>query len=167
MWWWVACAEPEGEVLREAALLAVADRWVTGDVALDPLTDRPDDGLCPESGVYVEGGTIEVNTEKCTYAWLQQPTLVDLAPDDVVEIVFWHSALLADAPAYGHLAITLGEQLVHERWVDIPADAMAYTDRIVTPPAAPAGTMIGLHLHNHGANTWNVLRVERAARALD
>lgn len=138
--------------------------WAPGteDLAPDPLAShRPPDGACPEGSVLVEGGSIEVNTGICSYAWLQQPTLADLRAGDEVELVFWHSALVADGPAEGHIALWVDGEPLYDRVIAIPSDAAAYTETVSVPFSSAVGAIVTLHLHNHGVNTWNLLRVER------
>lgn len=149
---------------RPPAELLDMSVWVEGDdaVAPDPLAShRPTDGVCPPGSVLVEGGSVEVQTGICTYAWLQQPALTDLRKGERVELVFWHSALVADGPAEGHLALWVDDEPLYDRVVPIPADATAYTESVVVPFTSPEGAIVTFHLHNHGANTWNLLRVER------
>jgi hypothetical protein len=149
---------------RLEADLADMTAWTPGSEAVAPdplLAHRPADASCPEGSVIVEGGSIEVNTGLCAYAWLQQPLLADLRPDDTVELVFWHSALVTEAPAEGHIALFVGNDLLYERVVSIPFPAMAYTETVAPDLSAPEGETLTLHLHNHGVNTWNLLRVER------
>ena len=73
----------------------------------------------------------------------------------------WHSALVAQEPAEGHFALLVDGELLWEKLVTIPADAGAYNDVVPVELQAEAGQTLQLHLHNHGANTWNLLRVER------
>ncbi|MEQ1566523.1 MAG: hypothetical protein ABMA64_12850 [Myxococcota bacterium] len=151
---------------RAAGTLVAMDGWTPGDVAVaaDPYApDRPVGADCPPSGYTVEGSSFEVNTGSCTWAWFQQPAAVDLIPGDVVEIVFWHSVLVADGPATGHLALSVGDAPLFEATVDIPHDPAAYTEVVEVPFTSDPGDVVTLHLHNHGANTWNLLRVERQA----
>jgi hypothetical protein len=75
--------------------------------------------------------------------------------------VLWHSALVSDPPAEAHLALQIGDDLLYERVVPVPSEAAAYTDSVEVPFRADAGEIVTFHLHNHGANTWNLLRVER------
>jgi hypothetical protein len=102
-----------------------------------------------------------VNTGLCTYAFLEQPLLADVAVGDEVEVAMWYSALVSTEPAEGHMALLIDGRLLWERVVPIPSDADAHTDLVEVGFDAPAGALIQLHVHNHGANTWNLLRVER------
>jgi hypothetical protein len=150
---------------REEAVLVDMAAWQPGDVAVapDPFPDhRPAEADCPEGGALLEGASFEIRTASCSYGWFQQPTLADLRPSDAVEIVFWHSTLVSDPPAQGHIALVVGDEVLYERYIDIPSEPAAYTET-VAGVSAPAGSVATLHLHNHGANDWNLLRVERTS----
>lgn len=151
---------------RPAAALVDMAAWQPGDAAVhaDPDADERAPGTdCPTGGSYLEGSSLEINTALCTWAWFQQPALADLRRGDVVELVYWHSALVADPPAQGHLALSVGDEVLYDTLVDIPKDAAAYTESVEVGFDAAAGEVVTLHLHNHGANTWNLLRVDRQA----
>lgn len=149
---------------RTQAVLVDMAAWDVGSESVqpDPLPDhRPVDGACPPGGTLLEGAAFEIQTGTCTYAWFQQPSLTDVRPGDVIEVVFWHAALVNETPAQGHLALFVGDDLLYEKWVDIPHDPAAYTETAIPSFSAPAGTPVTLHVHNHGANNWDLLRVER------
>jgi hypothetical protein len=154
-------AEPRPEVQ-----LGDMTIWGAPSVA-DPFGDIPPDGTCPIGGTRVEGSTFEADTGLCTYVWTEQPLLADLVPGDTIEIVFWHSSLVSDLPAEGHLALAVDGATLYERHVPIPSGYLAYTEQAEVDFEADAGAPLGLHLHNHGANTWNVLRVTRLAWPLE
>jgi hypothetical protein len=154
-----------GAPRAEGALVTMSD-WARGDGAVwaDPVPGHtPADASCPEGGALVEGASFEVRTGTCTYGWFQQPALIDLRPGDEVELVFWHSTLVSEEDGQGHVALFVGDDLLFERYVDIPSDPMAYTERVTVGASADEGAIVTLHLHNHGANDWNVLRIERQA----
>ena len=125
----VGCAgtEPLGDTgsvaPREPADLVDMAAWVEGSDAVAPdllASHRPPDGACPPGSVLVEGGSVEVQTGICTYAWLQQPALTDLRAGERVELVFWHSALVAENPAEGHLALLVDGETLYDRVVPNP-----------------------------------------------
>lgn len=141
----------------EAALIATERFVVSGS---DPVSHGTVD--CPVSGWGTEGATLEVDTGLCRYGVFEQPLLDDLVPADVVEVVFWHNQLVAPEPATGHLLLAIEGDVVFEVEVRIPAEPAAYTETF-TGVQAQAGDLLQLHLHNHGANTWNLLHVDRLA----
>lgn len=162
----VGCSGEEvpPEPRTEAALVDMT-AWARGEAAVwpDPLPDHyPPEADCPAGGALAESGTFEVRTGVCTRGWFQQPALADLIPGDEVELVFWHLALVSEvAGEQGHVALFVGDALLYEHHVDIPSDPVAYTEQVAVGFAAEAGDVVTLHLHNHGANDWNVLRVDR------
>jgi hypothetical protein len=151
---------------RPEAVLGDMTVWGPA-VAADPFDDIPEGGVCPIGGTFVEGQTFEANTGVCTYVWTEQPLLADLVPGDTVEVVFWHSTLVSDLPADAHLAFAVDGSTLYDRRVPIPSGYLAYTETAEVDFEAEAGAPLGLHLHNHGANTWNVLRLTRLAYPLE
>ncbi len=147
-------AEPEAP--RASADLLDVAAFVPADV--DPMGHGRVDG--PPVGWTLEGVTLEIDTGACHLAVFEQPLLADVRPDDVLELVFWHNQLVAEEPAEAHFALLVEDEVVYERFVPIPSDPLAYTDRFDGVTAAP-GDRLQLHLHNHGANTWNLLHLER------
>ncbi|MEN0061425.1 MAG: hypothetical protein AAGA48_04695 [Myxococcota bacterium] len=159
---WVGCAG-EG---RPAMELATMDGWRQAAVADDPFPDhRKDATECPLGGVLVEGSTIEIDTGICNYVVLEQPLQAPVEAGDEVEIVFWHNDLAALEEAEAHVAFSVDGVLWLDLTVPIPSVAAAYAELITVPQAAAVGAPLVLHLHNHGANTWNVLRLTRQSDA--
>jgi hypothetical protein len=157
--WWFACT---GEVVPprpDAPLVDVAS-WETASSA-DPFEDERPDGASCDDGAAVEGGTFEIDTGRCTWAWFEQPSLAEVRSGDTLEFVFWHGYLDAPAPAQTHVAVVLGDEVLHEVFLDVPGEPDAHTEVFTAPDDAPEGTPVGLHLHNHGSNTYNVLRLDR------
>jgi hypothetical protein len=156
---WAGCAPEPSEPLPPGPLVDVA-AWVPGGDP-DPFADhRPADAVC-DGGTKLETGTLEVDTDVCTWLWVTQPALAAVRAGDALEFVFWHNYLDAPEPAQGHLAVTIDGELVFEAFVDIPHEPAAHTETFDAPFDARSGAEVGLHLHNHGANTWNVLRLDR------
>ena len=130
----------------------------------DPFDDAPIGPVCPPSALLLEGASIEVDTGQCTYLWQEQPLLHEIRTGMSVEAVFWHGALVAEGPAEAHLGFAVDGLVVYERTVSIPLDATAYTEQSQVDFDAEAGAVVTFHLHNHGANNWNVLRFTRLAQ---
>ncbi len=115
---------------------------------------------CPPAAWTIEGATVEIDTGACPLAVLEQPLLDDVQPGDTLELVFWHSQLVAEEEAEAHLALLVDGTVIYERLVPIPSDPEAYTEEITGVSAEP-GDLLQVHLHNHGANAWNLLHLER------
>lgn len=145
------------------AALVVMDAWEQTELP-DPLEDhRPDGAECGLGSWGLEGSTLEVETGACDFLSVRQPLLTTIREGETLELVFWHAWLTAEDPAQGHLALFVGDALLWETWIDIPGDPASYTEVFRSPLGAVSGESVTLHLHNHGANTWNVLRLERVA----
>lgn len=153
------CAEPVPVPIVDGSA------WVQMDASDDPLPTHSE-GLtaCSPEGWGPELGGLEVETGVCAYASLEQPLLIDLQTGDAIEIAWWHQTLNAETPTEGHIALLIGEQILWERTIAIPGDARSYNDSATMPLDAPAGTAIRLHLHNHGANSWNLNKVTALIR---
>ena len=159
---WLALAACSPEPPPELDLADMA-QWVQ-DPGPDPLASHreADDPDCLPQGTIAEGLTLEVDTAACPYAFLTQPLAGSFDEGAPLEIVFWHADLAALEPSEGHIALFVEGRTLWERWIGIPGEPCAYTDVIEAPFAAESGMDLQLHLHNHGANTWNLRRVRRS-----
>ena len=142
--------------LRTPGELVTADGWVS-NVELDPWPEhRTADHSCDERGILVEDGLLEVRTGDCGYVVLSQPTLRAVRRSDTIELLLYHSALTAAESAEAHVAFHMGDVLVWETTLPIPSPSLVHDVVVPAPAAAPIGTMMVLHLHNHGSNAWNL-----------
>jgi hypothetical protein len=143
--------------------LATAEGWSR---VTDPTIDvfaalRPPDATCDDAGYYVEPVTqaLEIQTDLCDYLTVTQATLEPLAPGDVVAIRAFHYELQAPQPGEGYLGFALDGRVEWEVHVPIPGEADALGAEIVIDRALPAGTEMQVHVHNHGANSWELRSV--------
>ena len=135
--------------------------WTLLEAAEDPFVDhRPADPACEASALEVEDDYLEIDTELCGYASAQQPSLAAVAAGETVTTLLYHNALSAPEVAEAHAAVTFGGELLWERYIPIPSGAEVYTIETPVPADRPIGTPLVFHLHNHGANTWNLVYVE-------
>jgi len=158
-----ACgARPAPDDSAEPVSFALLDPSALSPIAAedDPLAaHRPDDGACPAAAWGAEGGGFEVQTGVCAYAAFDQPLDRALRPGDLVEISIWHDTLDAAEPAMGHVAVLLDDRVLWEETVTIPA-ASGALDAVVPLRFAPASdARLGLHLHNHGYNSWRFVAI--------
>ncbi|MFK7930794.1 MAG: hypothetical protein AB8H79_21605 [Myxococcota bacterium] len=138
--------------------------WQTAGVDRGPFAEHAEGALaCLPTGIGPELGGFEIDTTDCPYASLEQPALARGRVGDTLVIEWWHQALAALEPSTGHLALTLEDEVIWEREVPIPNPAQTYRDEVELPIDIPRGTPVLLHLHNHGANTWNVFHVQLGA----
>jgi len=145
------------------ARLATAEGWLR---VTDPTRDvfaarRPADATCDDAGYFVEPVTqsLEVQTGLCDYLTVTQATLEPLAPGDVVAIRAFHYELQAPEPGEGYLGFALDGRIEWEVRVPIPGEAGALGGEIVIDRALPAGAEMQVHVHNHGANAWELRSV--------
>jgi len=66
----------------------------------------------------------------------------------------------ASEPALAHLAVWLEDSVLWETEVPIPAASEMYEVELPLPHAASPGALLGLHLHNHGFNSWRLVELE-------
>jgi len=138
------------------------DAWRLGDLGTDPLAaHQPPEPSCPPSTWGLEDGRLEVQTGVCDYAWLVQPSRVELSPGDVIRVLSWHQGLDAPVPAEAHLALLVDGVVWWEVTVDVPAIAEVFAAEVPVDDRVPAGAEFGIHLHNHGFNSWQVGEVTR------
>lgn len=128
--------------------------------------ERPEDLVCDEllgigTEVFGSEEVLELNTDFCNYVTLRQDSLQPLQPGDAVAIRMYHYELTAPAPAQAHLALAIDGQLAWEQHVPSPAEGAFVEGEIAIDRALPAGTELQLHVHNHGANSYALLSLER------
>ena len=130
----------------------------------DPLADhRPDEVRCPDWARPIEPPIQEIATDDCNYASLGQPSLRPLIAGERVVVEFWHLQLWSEEPAEAHVALFIGDWMVFEDHIAVPGDEAFYAPSAVVPVDMPTGTPVVFHLHNHGQNSWRLLRVDRLA----
>jgi len=108
----------------------------------------------------VERGMLEIDTGRCNYLWLSQPAQRAVRAGDRFRLRILHFDLTAAEPARAHLALVFGDEVIAEREVDIPQAAQAVELTGTLDRALARGDRVGLHLHNHGQNTWLLADVQ-------
>lgn len=137
--------------------LAEKSAWVPVDAASDPLAShRPTEVACPRGGWVVEDTGFEIATRLCNYAMFSQPSLASVGPGDSIVAMVYHFDLIALEPATAHLALLIGERVIWEKTVEIPAKANVFNIDVPADFSAPVGTPLYFHLHNHGRNNWTL-----------
>jgi hypothetical protein len=115
---------------------------------------------CPDGAWYEEDGALDVQTGFCAYLAISQPSLASVAVGEQLDIVLWHANLGEGDGEPAHVAVLLGETVVWEALVEMPADAAVFHETLASPVALAEGEAVGLHLHNHGFNAWTLLSLE-------
>ena len=135
--------------------------WEARPEVEDPLPDhRPLDDACPPGGWY-ENGRLEIQMGICHYLTLGQPITRPVRAGDAVQVRAWHQGLDAAVRAEAHVALFIGDDLLWEQYAFIPSPAELFDAVVEAPADAEVGTMLTLHLHNHGFNAWAVSVPER------
>jgi hypothetical protein len=141
--------------------------WAETPLADDPFAQlRPEDATCDATGHGPDdfGGepSYEVDTGLCNYLSISQAALQALPAGTPVAFRVWHFDLEADldSPAQAYLALDIDGRVVYEHTVSIPATSELITGEFELQADVPLGARLTVHLHNHGANTWNVLSLE-------
>lgn len=133
-----------------------AGSWVAQSATDDPFaTERPADVDCPEWGYFEEDGVLEINTDICDYAAIEQPLLAPVYATDVLRVDWWHAPLFSDPPSEAHIAIGLGDEVLWETTLPVPADAHVEGLELPVSTDHDTGEPAWIHLHNHGSNTYN------------
>lgn len=115
---------------------------------------------CTRIAFRPEYGGVELDTGICNHITLSQPASVAVAQGASVQVVGWHSTLASEAPGTGHMRLMFGD---HEVWSIesmIPGPARSFDETFINPVELAPGDSVYLHVRNHGANTWNILRIE-------
>ena len=124
---------------------------------------RIEDPECPGLPYREEYGGVEINTGRCDEITLTQPTLIPLKQGDRLRIIAWHSQLISEDPTphEGAFMLAIGGQLVWSEHSPIPGPARSFDLILQTQVDIAAGEPVHLHVHNHGANAWNLLSIEK------
>lgn len=156
---------PQDEPARQS--LVERERW---EWVEDPADDvfggeRPAGLVCdPVLGITQEmldaELVLELDTGFCDYATVRQPSLVALAAGDAVAIRMWHWDLTTPAPAQAHLALAIAGTVVWEELVPSPAAAALLEAELEITRDVPVGAELQLHVHNHGANSYDLVSLE-------
>lgn len=121
---------------------------------------RPETVDCPEGGLYESLGVLEVEMNICNYVSVAQTLGQPAASGETLHFPLWHLQLFHPEPAEAHLALLVGGDLLVEYVAPIPSPAHIEMREVSLARDYPAGTMVQLHLHNHGENHWRIGPVE-------
>ena len=131
----------------------------------DPFTEhRPDEVACSRAAWGGEAGALELDSGLCNYFALAAPTLVTIEPGDRIGIRAFHDDLAAAEPAVAHLALFVDGHGIWDQEVAIPSPPTPYSLDVIADFAAPAGSPVALHLHNHGVNNYRLVELTVAPR---
>lgn len=158
-----ASAVDAGPVRQSRVSLVDHDLWTRVNEADDPFGDRPASVYCVDMATKAEPLTGEpsygVDTVDCNYVTVSEPSLVDVAAGEILEVSLAHFELTAPSNSEAHLSVRLGETTLLDKRVPIPSPAAVITERVVATEPVPAGTPVYFHVHNHGENSYALVSV--------
>ncbi len=100
-----------------------------------------------------------VDTGQCGWLTVEQASLLDVYPGDIIRANIWHFELLAPAPATGRVGLAINDDILQLDTVNIPSPSGLLRLEFTIQSAIPAGTKVYFHVDNHGANSWHLLGV--------
>ena len=132
------------------------------DADADPLVQhRPSEIDCPSATWGPEGSGFEIQTGACNYAAFDQPLSTPIKAGDTLSIIVWHDTLDFADSAIGHVAVWVGRRAVlWEAEVAIPTFSGSFEVSVPIEVAPAPNARLGLHLHNHGYNSWQFVAVD-------
>ena len=124
------------------------------------------DAMCPGLPYREEYGGVEISTERCDEITLMQPSLVDIERGDELRILAWHSVLVSEDPGahVGNFMVAIGDRIVWSEQSEIPSQARSFDVTLQSQVSVEKGEPVRVHVHNHGANAWNLLAIEKIER---
>ena len=127
----------------------------------DPLVaHRPSEVNCPSATWGPEDGSFEVQTGVCNYGSFDQPLSTPLSVGDELKIIVWHDTLDFPEPAVLMWQSGLGRLFLWDAEVAIPASSNPFEVSVPIEDAPSPDARLGLHLHNHGYNSWRFVAVD-------
>ncbi|MCA9665734.1 MAG: hypothetical protein KC503_09110 [Myxococcales bacterium] len=171
-----ACGD-DGDPQLPADGVALLDhaKWVETKHDDDPFwaaRPTPDPACAPYSfqieGFSPETQSIEIDTTACDYLTIGLEIPAAIKRGDTLELVAWHLRLSADGateqnPVPGMMAVAVGSNVIWQKSFDIPSAEASYVEKLSADFDAPAGTLLTFHVHNHGNNNYNLMKVDIVA----
>ncbi len=161
---WLAClpvlgAACDGGPAPRTEAVLVADMAAWAPVGVDdagPFTDVTTT-TCTGAGARYEDPVFEVNTDACDGGTFAQPMPHALYDDEYIHFVLWHQQLLAETAAEAYVGIAVGDDIIWEVTVPIPATEQVYKPYVPVGRFVPPGARVSVHVHNHGENSYKFL----------
>lgn len=149
-----ACTAPFDP--SERVELTTPEAWLALPAHLDPERGvRPPDLSC--TGWFVEPDTdrLDVHTGTCAHFSAGQPLRAPLGPGTTLRGLLTHTALVSEVqPAQATVEVFLGFELMWVLERPIPWGEASVPIEIPMDRDVAAGTMLGVHVRNHGSNTY-------------
>lgn len=121
----------------------------------DPFGPVPFDASCVE-GFGTSRGMFDVQTDLCSWGTFVQPSRIDMLEGDTLQLLMYHDPLVSEEPgAAASLGLALGQDIVWQTEISIPAPQRVLQPEIDIDEELRAGTVVRIHVHNHGANAYH------------
>lgn len=143
-------------------LLVDIEDWALLDPASDPWPGGASREACRPRAAHPEAGFVEIDTEICDWVSISAPLRSPIRRGDRLEFLFFHTALVAPEPTQATVGLMIGEVIVWELALEVPAATDFYEVQVDDPPRARRETAATLHVHNHGANSYRFGQLRRA-----
>ncbi|MCP5039918.1 MAG: hypothetical protein GY944_02740 [bacterium] len=167
----LACGGPSADGEDESGSSADKDSlvdhdlWHKVDAAEDVFGDRPASPFCPfgwTPELFDGNNSLSVNTDTCQYLTVRQASRLEVLTGERVKVRLYHFDLESlDPAAQAHLGVALDGQVIWETDIAIPTTGAYVEGTFTAPRDFPVGTPVDFHLHNHGPNSYSLLRIKR------
>ena len=119
---------------------------------------------CPGIPYREEYGGVEISTGRCEQITLIQPSLSTVNEGEKLRLIAWHSQLISDEPTRqtGAIMVAVRDHVIWSEQSPIPGGARSFDLTFESEIDIRRGDPIRLHVHNHGANAWTLLSIEKA-----
>jgi hypothetical protein len=117
---------------------------------------QPEQIDCPVTAFQVEIDQLEIQTDNCNYAIVEWVTQRFVPKDTILEALVLHTGLWALEEGTAHFALSIEGDVFWEESPPIPSNTEFFFHEMIWPKSIPTGTIVQLHLHNHGANDWKM-----------
>ena len=166
---WLAVAacseEPEAAPPRSGRItLTSATAWQPVATADDhwrseaaDVAALPEASTCAADALLTESEILEINTGICNWVTLRQPLLDEIRAGETVRLLFWHLYLYASPPAQGVAELRIDGEQFWRLDVPIPHAETVYKPKWIAARSFAKGSIVELHVHNHGTNSWRLL----------
>lgn len=163
-------AGPTSDPEADAALCEVRaplvdhTRWTVLGPATDPYGPGPSPrARCGGEALAVEAlsgeTSLSVSTRNCSWATVEQPSLVALEPGDRLHVRLWYFSLTDFDAAEAHVKLGVAGGPEAAFTLPLPSPAGLAVDDLEVETPCPAGAAVRWHVDNHGENSWNLIEV--------
>lgn len=139
--------------------------WSLTPTEIDPYHSYAIDRTpCLKTAFGEEYGGVEVSTQTCNYITLQQALRHHLYKGQLLEISFWHGLLIHSQSAEAVITLMIDGQELWSKLLPIPSPPQTWIDYVHLPRDVSAGSLIYLHIRNHGTNSYTLHRLSIGQR---